>query len=722
MNFKKNLIFLSALALCGSAAFSGFGNGFFNISSSVSVSADENDVSLLTAFQNKLIRETGYADLNDIADLTNLDIGVNYENNYKILRTEIKNINGTDYLLVYRLDKVNAKNSAYVCIDLYKQENSEVVLKDTYTEGADNDNGYYNLLGIHINWCDDFLCLFRYLDMTYGSSTFAGIESIIKIENDKFHAYMTLGDSHHVGGIVSFRDMLNDKTYIETDSTGYVSQENIDNGLAEFKSDMNNIGFTKYTANDDIVGNGGVYNIVNYTDNVVEFSLGTQYKVPEMPSEPETPTETAAWKDAYKEILKSCDVANAAYGLYDLDNDGIPELFVPEGGIHYSGCNIYSYADGEVVSLGKNGIYGWIRILTDTGDIIYGNMQQGGSVAYSLRKSGNKIDTLVSYIDDYFSVTDNPTFTVNDKEVSAKEYVDSYNSNFKGREELTLGMACNCPSVSDYSLIDNYTNNKDSLSMQGKLSINEGLSYEEYGIKEEPEKTQKSWQKAYADFISGKDGKFSLVYIDNDDIPELIYATSDGGSGISIYKYSDGEVKSIDNCGFADNSTNKSVAYLEKQNLICVTDARTNGKYYYLYTIENDELKENGNISFGYLNKDFSIDGNPATEDECNAKADEYKIPDMTAIDRDAMYDINEENVIKYLSVENDTQETEKPQNNNTNNNNNNTKNNTANNGGKSATADKTGVSPDTGDKGTGIALCVAASAVMAAWITRKKD
>ncbi|HAS79040.1 MAG TPA: hypothetical protein DCS38_04970, partial [Ruminococcus sp.] len=66
MNFKKNLIFLSALALCGSAAFSGFGNGFFNISSSVSVSAEENDVSLLTAFQNKLIRETGYADLNDI--------------------------------------------------------------------------------------------------------------------------------------------------------------------------------------------------------------------------------------------------------------------------------------------------------------------------------------------------------------------------------------------------------------------------------------------------------------------------------------------------------------------------------------------------------------------------------------------------------------------------------------------------------------------------------
>lgn len=713
MNFKKNLIFLSALALCGSAAFSGFGNGFFNISSSVSVSADENDVSLLTAFQNKLIRETGYADLNDITYP-----GVNYENNYKILRTEIKNINGTDYLLVYRLDKVNAENSAYVCIDLYKQENSEVVLKDTYTEGTDNDNGYYNLVVININWCDDFLCLFRCLDLAYGSSTYAGIESIIKIENDKFHAYMTLGDSHHMGGVMCFRDMLNDKTYIETDGTGYVSQENIDSGIAEFKSDMNNIGFTKYTVNNDDIVESGVYDIVNYTDNVVEFSLGTQYKVPEMPSEPETPpettepetpTETAAWKDAYKEILKSYDADNAAYGLYDLDNDGIPELFVSSGFSHAADVLVYTYDSDNVIKLDDYvyGSWGAVDILKDSGELVSSHSGQGISICSLYKKTGDKMEQVISYWDNAGAVEDGAEYKINEQNVSKEEYFDSYDSHFKGKEVLTIGN--DNPSVSDLSLIDNYA--KEDLNDEPK----------------EPEKTQKSWQKAYADFISGKNGKFSLVYIDNDDIPELIYATSDGGSGISIYKYSDGEVISVDNCGFADASMNKSVAYLEKQNLICVTDARTNGKYYYLFTIENDELKENGNISFGYLNKDFSIDGNPATEDECNAKADEYKIPDMTAIDRDAMYDINEENVIKYLSVENDTQETEKPQNNNTNNNNNNnnnnnTKNNTANNGGKSATADKTGVSPDTGDKGTGIALCVAASAVMAAWITRKKD
>ena len=66
MNFKKNLIFLSALALCGSAAFSGFGNNFFNISSSVSVSAEENDSFDCTIYKdvvNKYLEKYGKPEL-----------------------------------------------------------------------------------------------------------------------------------------------------------------------------------------------------------------------------------------------------------------------------------------------------------------------------------------------------------------------------------------------------------------------------------------------------------------------------------------------------------------------------------------------------------------------------------------------------------------------------------------------------------------------------------
>ena len=481
--------------------------------------------------------------------------------------------------MVYRLDKCDneqVKNYAHVCADLYKQENGEVVLKDTYreTDKVEEDMLQYlahdDLVELHIGWCDGLLATFEYESEPDGSVSYTRMETFISIENDKFNVVAKIDVSNRQGGIAWFQNLLTDKTYLQTDNKGYVSQEDIDKGIDEFVNDMNNIGLSSFTV--DKRGFPYPYDI-SYPEEIVTFDVAEKYEVPEMPSDPEETTEVTESETTSPE-----------------------ETDIPDE-------------------------------------------------------------------------TDSP-------------------------EETTIP----------------------------------------------DESTSEPWKKAYADFLGSSsikyEGKFCLAYIDNDDIPELICTgLVSGSNGMLIYKYSPdvtGNIIGIDKIEgavagttFNGASMNKSVAYLEKQNLICVTDARTNGKYYYLYTIENDELKENGNISFGYLNKDFSIDGNPATEDECNAKADEYKIPDMTAIDRDAMYDINEENVIKYLSVENDTQETEKPQNNNTNNNNNNnnnTKNNTANNGGKSATADKTGVSPDTGDKGTGIALCVAASAVMAAWITRKKD
>lgn len=689
MNFKKNLIFLSALALCGSAAFSGFGNGFFNISSSVSVSADENDTFDCTIYKdvvNEYIEKYGKPELITDGDSKYM----------KGIYAQLIDFNndGIEELFLSYLYNPSDEFSEYIKFEVYGIIDGAVKqvlepIKTVYGQNVDEFAGVYKkadgTYAIHFGqWSSDQYdcdCMGWFRDFwTFNGQIF---------ENEKCHS---LSDNNG-----------NQCENAEKDGYSYIGSKTFEE-----------LGY--YGVDAPCGWINPMFNLSEEVENSYNTAKETVSKIiPETPpetTEPETPTETAAWKDAYKEILKSYDADNAAYGLYDLDNDGIPELFVSSGFSHAADVLVYTYDSDNVIKLDDYvyGSWGAVDILKDSGELVSSHSGQGISICSLYKKTGDKMEQVISYWDNAGAVEDGAEYKINEQNVSKEEYFDSYDSHFKGKEVLTIGN--DNPSVSDLSFIDNYA--KEDLNDEPK----------------EPEKTQKSWQKAYADFISGKDGKFSLVYIDNDDIPELIYATSDGGSGISIYKYSDGEVISVDNCGFADNSMNKSVAYLEKQNLICVTDARTNGKYYYLYTIENDELKENGNISFGYLNKDFSIDGNPATEDECNAKADEYKIPDMTAIDRDAMYDINEENVIKYLSVENDTQETEKPQNNNTNNNNNNdnnnnnnnTKNNTANNGGKSATADKTGVSPDTGDKGTGIALCVAASAVMAAWITRKKD
>lgn len=135
---------------------------------------------------------------------------------------------------------------------------------------------------------------------------------------------------------------------------------------------------------------------------------------------PLTETSPAANKsDEYKDLYKAflTDLTNT-YGDYDLaegeevygdpdivcfdlcdiDNDGVPELFVSEDGYRQTTADIYTVADGEVVKLGSKGDFGRIFITEKYIAETYVGM---GCINVDIfAKNGNSLESVVS-IKDY---------------------------------------------------------------------------------------------------------------------------------------------------------------------------------------------------------------------------------------------------------------------------------------------------------------------------------
>lgn len=816
MNFKKNLIFLSALAICGSAVPFSDCVPFDNICNNYSVAAEENTNAYQWYLEPSIDADELYTYDITTADPYNYFAIVKNGDYYNMI-----DYNGKSYLEDEKYTDIMGCAASrigflppnvtyvgdvtYVKID-WENENKIIIEynADGYAHGMPpafgytiKDNGIYyfesddtndlfpisdsygyshdyeyyvvkdlntNLFGLSDKDCN------LILPYNYNYAYYEQDSSIVYFSNDGenwevfdvqgnklFDCHSVDSNNKNVIGEYVYGNLYPYEYINEVMTLPFMDTENKiavynDNGCAYF--DMNGTQITNYGEFEEIrpvhnnlawVKKDGKWGVIQFGDDntytmpeIIKSGQPEETTPPAETTDPETPTETAAWKEAYIEILnteKSSDLWYSdgfKFDLYDIDSDGIPELFISKGPAVYNGVDIYTF-DGENAIKLVNDLYmmGIVGVSKKNNMVASGLYNHGYDAHNYWTKNGNSLDSLC-----YFNFDEGATETrhwfVNGEEVSVKEYCDSINKYYSD-DWVSVGRTyeySDAESAMNRYIENGYNVDLPNSSYYAKYEFpsKEYIKdmYEYAGVDpSEPEKTQKNWQTAYADFISGKSGKFSLAYIDDDDIPELIHASADRGSGISIYKYSDGEVKSADNCGFADKSTDKAVSYLEKGNSLCITDAKTNGKYYYFYTIENDELKENGNISFDYLNKDFSVNGNSATEDECNAKADEYKVSDMKSIDRENMYDISSENIEKYLSAENNddgnTDDTDENTNNNNNTNNTNNKN-TANNSSKSAGDNKTSAPPDTGDKGTGIALCIAASAAVAAWITRKKD
>ena len=106
----------------------------------------------------------------------------------------------------------------------------------------------------------------------------------------------------------------------------------------------------------------------------------------------------------------------------------------------------------------------------------------------------------------------------------------------------------------------------------------------------EPQLTQddmyemQDWQAAYAEYIEGLEWKenydYSLIYVNDDDIPELVVDTGMEANGCYILTYHNGEVDAL-------RILRLNFYYIEKKNLVNNSDGHMGYYYDYIYSIEN---------------------------------------------------------------------------------------------------------------------------------------
>lgn len=122
---------------------------------------------------------------------------------------------------------------------------------------------------------------------------------------------------------------------------------------------------------------------VSETTTVSETESET---VPETEAEP----EPADYRAIYKEKLMSCIGEDAYFDLFDVNSDGVPELFISQTQVHLSGTRIHTIISDELVQLtgksqdddsdkyefGANAVIG----VSDTG--IFDNCFGWGGITY----------------------------------------------------------------------------------------------------------------------------------------------------------------------------------------------------------------------------------------------------------------------------------------------------------------------------------------------------
>ena len=156
-----------------------------------------------------------------------------------------------------------------------------------------------------------------------------------------------------------------------------------------------------------------IFHLTEYTDNQYTKEL----------------ISTNEWKKAYYSILinylndDSQIKVVPAFDLYDIDDDGVPELFITSNSAHYCDEFIYTYDNGDTVLL--EGCYSDYGTWAAGNGYLFGYHDiNGGYQAHSLyKKDGTKLIIEYSFTSDYGAVPENEAeFCINDVVVSKEEY------------------------------------------------------------------------------------------------------------------------------------------------------------------------------------------------------------------------------------------------------------------------------------------------------------
>lgn len=310
------------------------------------------------------------------------------------------------------------------------------------------------------------------------------------------------------------------------------------------------------------------------------------------------------------------------YDLVFIDIDNIPELAIIPSDAHASGVIICVYNDGNVVETGRFGSFGKCRF-NPYENLIYSTyMGQGEEESFFYRIEGTKSEELLAlhstpqykesqYIGEYYEVDGTEV-----SEEAYKQVCEEWD-----REKLNIWGYDDAVSVND--LDDLYR------ELCGRLSC-----VKEQNRAEKDDSCLEEWERAYLAYMDAEEEyaaycTYSLIYVDDDDIPELMIDTNSGAGGYLILTFHD----SVLDIWRSD----PNVTYIERGNLICNSGGKMGYYYDNVYAIQDGkwvyvdggihgdgpdgvQLDENGDyIEFFYWDEKEHWNGEEITEEEYEA-------------------------------------------------------------------------------------------------------
>lgn len=157
---------------------------------------------------------------------------------------------------------------------------------------------------------------------------------------------------------------------------------------------------------------------------------------------------------------------------------------------------------------------------------------------------------------------------------------------------------------------------EDTNSAIAKLSIDSILGFLNVGYSG-TDVVSTDWKEAYAIAIQNDPNKdyvrgYHLIYVNDDEIPELVLVGADEAEGCRIMNYFEGQV-------YETQLSRLSFTYIEKQNLLCNSEGHMGYYYDDVYTIDNGKFVLLGSGTYE----------NPG-DFEANYDENGYLVPDDT--------------------------------------------------------------------------------------------
>lgn len=260
------------------------------------------------------------------------------------------------------------------------------------------------------------------------------------------------------------------------------------------------------------------------------------------------------------------------YDLVFIDLDIIPELAIIPSAAHVSGVIICVYNGGNVVETGEFGSFGKCRFNPYENLIFSTYMGQGEVESSFYRIEGTERVELLAlhstpqyegfqYIGEYYEV--------DGTEVSEEVYKQVCEE--WDWEELNVW------GYDDAVLVDDINNLYRELCKRYSF-------IKEQGCMEQDNSCLEEWKQAYLNYLEEDNYAdtctYSLIYVDDDDIPEMVVDTGGEAGGCQFLTFHD---HALD----VWQSARLNVNYIERGNLICNSDG--NMGYYYdnVYAIQD---------------------------------------------------------------------------------------------------------------------------------------